>query len=140
MNVRNEYPMGIMRNSCKVKYTMHINDISIFQDLVYTDGDDHNSTDKNSYPISSVLDTMTRVYSTHQNGIVISAVEIPFIPRKIVIDLNITLDDLIVVYDEQNIKNAINENIGDIFNGDGTGGDSNDEEGPIVIFNGGSAF
>lgn len=140
LNVRNEYPMGIMRNACKMKYTLHINDISIFQDLVYTDSDEHNSTDKNSYPISSVLDTMVRVYSTHQNGIAISAVEIPFIPRKIVIDLNITLDDLIVVYDNQNVLDAIHENIGDIFDDEGGGDATDDEEGPVIIFNGGSAF
>ena len=139
LNVKNEYPMGIMKNSSNIKYRMHINDISIFQDLVYTDSDEHKSTDKNSYPIPSILYTMVRVYSTHQNGIVISAVEIPFIPKKIVVGLNIVLDDLIVVYDNQAVKDAINKNMGDIMD---DGGDSSDEdeEAQIVIFHGGSAF
>jgi hypothetical protein len=140
LNVRNEYPMGIMRNSSKVKYTLLINDISIFQDLVYTDSDEHKSTDKNSYPISSVLETMVRVYSTHDNGLVISAVEIPFVPKKIVIDINITLDDIIVVYDNQDVLNAIHKNYGDIT---GDGGDSSDEEDDedvqIIILNGGTS-
>lgn len=137
--VKNDYPMGIMRNSSKVKYTLHINDISIYQDLVYTDSDEHKSTDKNSYPISSVLDTMTRVYSTHMNGIVISAVEIPFVPRKIVLDLNITLDDLIVVYDNQNVLDVIHENIGDAAEDGGQDSSDDGDDIQFIILNGGTS-
>ena len=129
LNVKNEYPMGIMRNMAQPSYTLHINDISIYQDLVYTETDIHRSTDLNSAPISSVLNNMEKVYSTYENGMVISAVEVPFIPKKIMLNMHITLDDVIVVYDEQNIIDIVKENIGD----------DNISLDKIFILNGGSA-
>ena len=140
LNVRNEYPMGIMRNASKVRYTLHINDISIYQDLVHSESDVHKSWDKNSYPMSSALENMVKVYSTFEEGIAISAVEIPFIPRKIVLDFNITLDDLIVVYDEQDVKDAIHTNMHEIITGEGGGSSGDESEAEqIIIFNGGSS-
>lgn len=113
LNVKNEYPMGIMRNMTQPRYTLHINDVSIYQDLVYTETDIHRSTDLISSPISMVLGSMEKVYSTYENGMVISAVEVPFIPKKIVLNMHIALDNVIVVYDEQNIVDIVKENIGD---------------------------
>ena len=109
LNVKNEYPMGIMRNMSQPRYTLHINDVSIYQDLLYTETDIHRSTDLNSSPISSVLSSMEKVYSTYDNGMVISAVEVPFIPKKIILNMHITLDDVIVVYDEQNIIDIVKD-------------------------------
>lgn len=131
LNVKNECPMGIMRNASSVRYTIHINDVSIYQDLKYTEEDVHRSTDPNSYPISEVLENMVRIYSTHENGIAIAAVEVPFIPRKIVLDLSITLDNCIVAYDEQDITDILNKNNGS--------GPINPGPGHIIIFNGGTA-
>ncbi len=142
--VKNEYPMGIMKNSCKVRYSLHINDISIYQDLNYSDSDVHKSTGKNSYPISSVLNTMVKVYSTFDNGIAIAAVEIPFIPRKIVLDLNFILDDLIVVYDNKNVMDVLRANaLTEDVNGGEDSDDSNEENSgkdvQYIILNGGSS-
>lgn len=133
LNVKNDYPMGIMRNMADIKYTLHINDISIYQDLVKRDFDVHKSMDPNSYPISEVLSTMVKVYSTHENGMAIAAVEVPFIPRKIELDLYLTLDNNIVVYDDQDII--------DIFKNNESGGSGGGTivPGQTVIFNGGSA-
>ena len=138
LNVKNEYPMGIMRNSSKIRYRLVINDISVYQDLIHSESDVHNSWDKNSFPLSSALENMVKVYSTYDNGIAIAAVEIPFIPRKIVLEFNLTLDDLIVVYDNQKIVDAVHTNVGDIITGGG-GGDSDEDNGPVLILNGGSS-
>ena len=136
LNVKNDYPMGIMRNSSNVKYSIQINDIAVYQDLEHTESDIHNSSDPESYPIATVLSTMVKLYSTHDNGITISAVEVPFIPRKIMLDINIILDNLIVAYDEQDISSILLNNI------DMSGGDSSQppSSGTIIIFNGGSAL
>lgn len=131
LNVKNEYPMGIMMNTSNIRYTLQINDVSIYQDLEYREYDIHKSSDPNSYPIKEVLESMVKIYSTHEHGIAIAAVEIPFIPRKIDLDLFITLDNNIVVYDDQDVINIINDNIG---------GTVKPDEGPIIIFNGGSAL
>lgn len=138
LNVKNDYPMGIMRNSSNIRYTLQINDISIYQDLKHTESDIHNSSDPQSYPISTVLETMVKLYSTHDNGIAIAAVEVPFIPRKITLDVNIILDNLIVAYDELAVKKLIANNNEDIGGGDSD--DSDVPAGTIIIFNGGSAL
>lgn len=131
LNVKNEYPMGIMKNTSNVKYSLQINDVSIYQDLKHSECDIHKSSDPNSYPISTVLESMVKVYSTHDNGVVISAVEVPFIPKKIMLNMNIILDDIIVVYDNNEVKNLINKNNGV--------DDKPQNPGQILIFNGGTA-
>ena len=138
LNVKNEYPMGIMRSPSAIRYTLQINDIAIYQDLKHTESDIHNSTDQESYPIAVVLENMIKLYSTHDNGITISAVEVPFIPRKIGLDVHIILDNLIVAYDEKAVNDVIAGNYDDL------GGDDYEDEQEgyrrIIIFNGGSAL
>ena len=41
LNVKNEYPMGIMRNMNNINYSLQINDISIYQDLEKREYDVH---------------------------------------------------------------------------------------------------
>ena len=115
---KNCMPMGIMRDTCYDKYTLKINDISVFQDLVNGNNfaDKHYSANENCYAchsktIGSQLRDMQKIFSTYDNGLIISAVEVPFIPRKIVINLHIALDNTIVVYDDAVIRDIIAENI-----------------------------
>ena len=115
---KNANPMGIMRDTCHDKYNMKINDISIYQDLICGSSfvDKHYSSSENCYAchsktISSQLRNMKKIFSTYDNGLIISAVEVPFIPRKIVVNLHIALDNVIVVYDDEAIREIIVENI-----------------------------
>lgn len=137
LHVKNDYPMGIMRNASNTRYILQINDISIYQDLEHTESDIHNSTDIDSYPIPTVLETMVKLYSTHDNGISIAAVEVPFTPRKINLNLNIILDNLIVAYDDHAVDKILIDNNTDIDGGDS---DDEDDNGRIIIFNGGNAI
>ena len=138
LNVKNEYPMGIMKNSSYARYTLHINDFAIYQDLVNDEFDVHRSSNPTAYPISTVLESMTKVYSTHDNGITIGAIDIPFTPRRIVLHVNITLDDLIIAYDEREITNILIRNLGEIVEDDDPDSDE-DYDGPVIIFDGGNA-
>lgn len=141
LNIKNEYPMGIMRDQSYVRYTLQINDISIYQDLNNTEFAEHKSANPTAYPIKEVLESMVKVYSTHENGIVIAPVEIPFMPKRIKINLNVALDDLIIAYDEQNIKNIIIENISDSAGSGGSTGPDDEEDDSVltIILNGGTA-
>lgn len=115
---KNAMPMGIMRDTCHDMYNMKINDISIYQDLLYGSKfvDKHYSSIENCYAcgsrtIQSSLKNMKKIFSTYDNGLIISAVEVPFIPRRIYINLHMALDNTIVVYDDSTIQQIIIENI-----------------------------
>lgn len=116
--VKNSYPMGIMCDCSHSMYNMKINDIIIYQDLINSSSftDKHYSCSENCYAyqshtIASQFKNMKKIYSTYDDGIIIAAVEVPFIPRKVVINFHMAVDNTIVVYDEQEIKDIIAENI-----------------------------
>jgi hypothetical protein len=140
--VRQEYPFGIMRNASVSKYQLRINDIAIYQDFVYDSEDVHRSVDaQGSMTITEILKTMTKVYSTYDNGVTISAVEVPFIPKNISLKFHILLDNTIVVYDSHVIDEILAEN--DVLNGPDDGGDDGESDGgteiEVIILNGGNA-
>ena len=54
---------------------------------------------------------MKKIYSTYDNGLIIAAVEVPYIPRKMVINLHMAIDNTIVVYDNSSITDILVENL-----------------------------
>lgn len=111
-------PMGIMRDTSNDMYTLKINDIIIYQDLVYSSsyGDKHYSASENCYAcgsrtINSQIQNMKKIFSTYDNGLIIAAVEVPYIPRKMVINLHMAIDNTIVAYDDSSITNILVENL-----------------------------
>lgn len=122
-NVKNDYPFGIMRDCRNTKYQMRINDLSVYQDLIYGSRfeDNHYSCMENCYAygshtIATVLKNMKRIYSTMEDGITISAVEVPFVPRSITVCLKVALDNCIVAYDIEDVKSVITENVVNKYN------------------------
>ena len=116
--IKNRYPYGIMYDNSKVRYRLVINDISLYQDLINRNSfcDVHYSADGNTYAygshtISETLNGLKKIYSSYDNGLVINAVDIPFVPRSITIHFNIAVDNIIVVYDNQTVRDAIIANI-----------------------------
>lgn len=115
---KNCHPMGIMRDTSGDMYTMKINDIVLFQDMLHDSncGDKHYSCQENCYAcgsatIKSQIENMKKIFSTYDNGLIIAAVEVPYIPRKIVVNLRMAIDNTIVVYDDSVIKQILIENI-----------------------------
>lgn len=138
--VRQEYPYGIMRNVSAKNYRFHLNDVAVYQDFVYSSEDEHNSTDvQGEATISEILKNMACVYSSHDAGMTVSAVDVPFIPRNISLNFHIMLDTSIVVYDDQAITDVLTENV--IINNPGSGEIPEDEDiiQKILILNGGNA-
>lgn len=118
-SVKNPYPYGIMRNNCRgTMYTMKINDIALYQDLIYGSNfaDKHYSACENCYAygshtIDSTLRGMKRIFSTYDMGMTIAAIEVSFVPRTIQLNIKMACDNTIVVYDDNEIKNIITENL-----------------------------
>lgn len=109
--VKNEYPIGIMYNNDK-SYRLIINDLAIYQDINET----HKSCNANPYQyqshtIASILNGLKKIYSSYDNGISFSAVDVPFIPRKIRLTINLAVDSLIVVYDDDVITTLMVDNV-----------------------------
>ena len=111
-------PMGIMRDTSTDMYTLKINDIIIYQDLVHSSSycDKHYSARENCYAcgsrtINSQIQNMKKIYSTYDSGLIIAAVEVPYIPRKMVINLHMAIDNTIVVYDNSSITDILVENL-----------------------------
>ena len=100
--LKSNIPYGIM-GSGKSSYRIHINDVMIFQSYG-TDNNNcccgsHNSIESNSYTygshtIASSLNDKAQVYSADRDGLVISPIEVNFMPRKAVIDFEITLSKI----------------------------------------------
>ena len=116
--VKTAYPMGIMKSCSKDTYKIQINDISVYQDYIHGSSyeDKHYSCCENcyaygSYTISSMLDGMAKIYSTNDEGLLISAAEVPFTPRKVTIHFTIALDNLIVAYNDKEVIRIIMENM-----------------------------
>lgn len=118
-SVKNPYPYGIMRNNVKgTMYSMKINDIALYQDLLYGSNfiDKHYSASENCYAygshtIDSALRGMKKIFSTYDMGITLAAVEVSFVPRTVMLKIQMACDNTIVVYDDYDIKNIISENL-----------------------------
>ena len=109
--VKNSYPMGIMYSS-NDEYKLIINDLVLYQDLVFTSRSSENVCYAyGSHTIASTLKNLKKVYSTADNNVSIAAVEVPFIPREISLKINLALDNVIVVYDESVLSDIIVNNL-----------------------------
>ena len=117
--VTNRIPFGVMESSYGKKYTMKINDVCILQSIdSYTAEcfNTHNSIEGNSYDyqshtIGTLLKDHIPVYSSAADKIDLGEFTVSFYPRKITLDLHCVLANLIVAYDEQNIKDILIENM-----------------------------
>lgn len=118
-SVTNHIPFGIMTSSYKKKYTLKINDICILQSIgKYTaecfnahNSIYENSFDYQSHTIHTLLQDNIPIYSTAADGIDIGEFTVSFYPRKIVIDLHCFIANIIIAYDEQNVKDVLIENM-----------------------------
>lgn len=127
--VKNSYPIGIMYNN--KSYKLIINDLAIYQDLNET----HKSCDANSYgyqahTIASMLEGLKKIYSSYDNGYMFSAVDVPFVPRKIVLTINLAIDSLIVVYDNDVVNTVLVDNSAAVYS-DECNCNTDDDE-PVV--------
>lgn len=107
-------PYGIMQCKKKERYQVVINDISIYQDLIDRTSI-HRSSEGNCYAygshtIASSLENMVLIYSTNENGIVIQTIDVPYIPKKVSINLKILIDDIFFAYDDTEINSIIIDN------------------------------
>ena len=118
-SVTNHVPFGIMGSSYGKEYTMKINDICILQSIDPYGAEcfnAHNSIEGNSYSymshtIGTLLKDNIPVYSTAAEKIDLGEFKVNFYPRKIVLDIHAVLANLIVAYDDQNIKDILMENL-----------------------------
>lgn len=117
--VTNHIPFGVMESSYGKKYTMKVNDVCILQSIDAFNSECfniHNSIEGNSYGIDShTIGTLLKdnipVYSSAASKIDLGEFTISFYPRKITLDLHCILANLIVAYDDQNIKDILIENM-----------------------------
>lgn len=113
------FPFGITKNTGKSKFILHINDISIYQDLLLPSGytECHTSSNEVSYNYQShlleeALSHMKCIYSSLKTGgINFNTIELDFIPYKLRMCYTLILDDYILVYNEDTINDLLVENI-----------------------------
>ena len=133
--VKNQYPIGIMYNNNR-SYKLIINDLAIYQDLNET----HRSCDTNPYQyqshtIAAMLEGLKKIYSSYDQGLVFSAIDVPFVPRKIVLTINLAIDSLIVVYDNNVVNTLLIDNAAANYS-DECNCNKDDEDEPAVVPNG----
>lgn len=117
--VTNKVPFGIMANTYGEKYTMQINDICILQCTDPMNSECfgvHNSIEGNSYTYDShtvqcMLKYNIPVYSTAAAKIEFGEFSVSFYPRKITLNMHLILGNQIVVYDDQTVKDILQENL-----------------------------
>lgn len=112
--LKNRLPHGII-SSKETSYKIKIHNIAIFQSLYNTE-EVHNSIYGVPYTIGSsslnaCLDGHVLVYSTSEAGLEIMDGNIGFQPRILDINLNITLDNMVVVYNDIDVKIIIQDNL-----------------------------
>ena len=134
--VKNNYPIGIMYNNNR-SYKLIINDLTIYQDL----NEAHKSCDANPYQyqshtIASMLEGLKKIYSSYDNGFSFSAVDVPFVPRKIVLTINLAIDSLIVVYDNNVVNTLLIDNAAANYSDECNCHDNNEEDDIPVVPNG----
>ena len=118
-SVTNHIPFGVLESSYGKKYTMKINDVCILETVDPYESECfnvHNSIEGNSYDYQShTIGTLLRdhipVYSSAAAKVDIGEFTVSFYPRKITLDLHCLLANLVVAYDEQNIKDILIENM-----------------------------
>lgn len=119
--VANQLPLGIMK-SADTEYHFKINDVSIYQDTSNIPGCCHNSiycTPYRADDSSTIIESLSgyaRVYSTAEQGLKISDLDIGFVPKTIDLRINFVLSSLIVAYDDADIKTLIQRIIAEKYN------------------------
>lgn len=118
--ITNKIPFGIMQSKQR-RAILKINELSIYQNIYIDDSNDeeidiHNSIYcqpclYNSCTIGTSLENCVKVYSTKDEGIEITPIETDFLPRKIVLNIRVILNNYIVAYDNQVINDILIENI-----------------------------
>jgi len=136
--ISNPLPLGIMATN-PGSYSFKINDITIYQDLSPISGTLHNSIYKKSCccrstTVGDSLSKFAAIFSTSALGIEIQQLSIPFIPRKVFVNLYMCLANLIEAYDDTEVNNILIENIENKYEpdkpdepGPNPGGDGDDE-------------
>lgn len=119
--LRRELPFGIMSPK-KKQYTLKINDVCIFQDLVCPK-EVHNSIYETPYSIGSEtlnhnLSGSAMIYSLHNEGIEIQPIRLNFAPSIITVKFDITLCNYIVAYNDVDIEKILLDNINQKYNPD----------------------
>lgn len=114
-------PYGIMRQPHD-KFILKINNINIYQDTDTVE-ERHKSMEERpfkygSHTIESSLEYTRLVFSSKEQGIEYTPIELNYIPRLIEFGVEILLDNFIVVYDDNEISKILQENIW-IKNGNG---------------------
>lgn len=124
-------PYGIMRQPHD-KFILKINNINIYQDT-NTIEERHKSMEERpfkygSHTVESSLEYTRLVFSSKEQGIEYTPIELNYIPRLIEFGVEILLDNFIVVYDDNEVSKILQENIW-IKNGkdDGLDPDPGDE-------------
>lgn len=135
-NINNALPLGIMK-SASTNYKFKINDVSIYQDLSVIPNTIHNSIYNTSYcgcvEGGTIIDSLSNyavIYSTAQEGIIISDIDLNFVPRKIIVDLKFCMASLIVAFDDSNINAIIQENVDKKYNVNPDPDGTNDNDRP----------
>lgn len=110
--LKSNVPFGIMCTRQK-NVTLHINDVVVLQEFAQSDElpSIYSATYKYGSPtIQSTLENMINIYSTKNEGICLEGIDLQKLPRKILIDFEISLADTIVVYDNEYINHILEEN------------------------------
>lgn len=113
---------GITENYSGSKYRVVINDISIYLDTNVYEDSDVQATISNfisgnktclkhgsSSTLLSMLQGMTKVWSSFENHLVITPIDTKIRPTSVQVKFNIMLDDIAVVYDDSTITSALNQ-------------------------------
>lgn len=119
--IDNTVTFGIQNRSNNISSTIDINDISIYQARSFNNNEDentdvHNSMycqkyDYNSCTISTALENCILVYSTKKEGKILNPINVTTRPVKVTLNVEVYLASMIVIYEEDVIKNIIIENI-----------------------------
>lgn len=138
-SINNPLPLGIMQNK-QTEFYLKINDITIYQDISTLSGPSHNSIYCTPYGIKCTktinpeLSNYIPIYSTKAEGMVISDITAGFIPRKVSINLELSLASLIVFYDGTQVDDLLQENIDKKYKPDidPTPGPDDPDEGHLI--------
>lgn len=110
-------PLGITSPGTK-QYRLQIHDISFYVDTQPYTGNLHNSIYQTPYgcaanktTIHEDLKDYALIYSTAVEGLRVQDLVIPFMPRKVSLDILLTYDNLIVAYDDMEVNKIVEDNI-----------------------------
>lgn len=111
---RDGLPYGIMRQP-NHKFILRINNINIYQDTDTVE-ERHKSMEERpfkygSHTIESSLEYTKLVFSSKEQGIEYTPIELTYVPRLIEFGVEILLDNFIMVYDDGEINKILEENL-----------------------------